>query len=357
MKIQQETLSKALSLVGVSLPGKTLLPVLNSFLFEVDEKKVTITTTNLSSVCRCSISCTGSERFRVLLPVNTSRFVDSLPSDLVDIELETPNKIKLSCHKTVARFNLQDVLDYPPIPEVQGDGVKISGSLLKTVIRSVIFAAAGETARPILSGVLFDLSGSSLTLTGADGFRLATSTVPLLSDKELKFIIPIVALRELMRVLDSSDNWIITLSGNRVKFEPEDGGIYWATQQLVGIYPDYQKLIRKEHVTVAIISLSELLSTFRSVVTIGDKDVITFTIGNSVVSISQNGEYGDCSSEILAITQGPDIQFRCISSCIEEFLASATKESQIRVCLETPTSPVQLELGDNYKYIIKPQVS
>ena len=43
----------------------------------------------------------------------------------------------------------------------------------------VVFAAASDESRPILTGVLTKLSGDAMTLAAADNYRIAVRSLPL----------------------------------------------------------------------------------------------------------------------------------------------------------------------------------
>ena len=57
--------------------------------------------------------------------------------------------------------------------------VAIDPQQLKKMIEQVAFAAAQDESRPVLTGVLADMTSSSLTLAAADGYRLSVRTIDL----------------------------------------------------------------------------------------------------------------------------------------------------------------------------------
>jgi DNA polymerase-3 subunit beta len=52
-------------------------------------------------------------------------------------------------------------------------GLSINVADLKEMIQQVVFAASTDEARPILTGVLFNINANRITLAAADGFRLS----------------------------------------------------------------------------------------------------------------------------------------------------------------------------------------
>src|ERR1044072_598602 len=78
---------------------------------------------------------------------------------------------------------------------------------LKRALSEVVFAAATDEARPILTGVLTRLSGDKLTLAAADNYRIAVRGLPILDPVEdTSLVVPARSYAELMRVLTDTDD-------------------------------------------------------------------------------------------------------------------------------------------------------
>ena len=82
-----------------------------------------------------------------------------------------------------------------------GVTARIDPQVLRTAISRVVFAAATEETRPVLTGVKMEISGQQFTLAGADGFRLAVYKGPLLDPalEDAEAIVPAKTLSELQR--------------------------------------------------------------------------------------------------------------------------------------------------------------
>ena len=64
------------------------------------------------------------------------------------------------------------------VAEVDGKTIiRTEAGLLRTAINQVVFAAATDEARPILTGVLWRFEGETVTLAAADNYRIAVKTV------------------------------------------------------------------------------------------------------------------------------------------------------------------------------------
>jgi len=92
--------------------------------------------------------------------------------------------------------------------------IEIDGAVLKTAIDQVVFAAAPDDTRPVLAGVLLRLDTGQLTLTAADGFRLAIRTLSLTdTTTRAAWIVPARTLVEVAHSLPSTPGMPVALSG------------------------------------------------------------------------------------------------------------------------------------------------
>jgi len=109
------------------------------------------------------------------------------------------------------------------------------------MINQVSFAAAVDESRPVLTGVLAEISGTNLTMAAADGFRLSVRKTEL-SEATLSatsVIIPARALQELARVSAEEDEPIrMTIAPNRSQVYFRMTNIDLVSQLVEGNFPD-----------------------------------------------------------------------------------------------------------------------
>ena len=151
--------------------------------------------TNLEMALSCWIGAKVEEDGAITVPARLlSEFVASLQPDKVDISLAPKTKtLSLKCARFEARISGVDAADFPPVPKVD-DGVitKVEAEAFRQAVRQVVFAAAVEESRPVLTGVDAIFEDSMLTLAAADGFRLAVFKLPLANkvSQKAEVIIP-----------------------------------------------------------------------------------------------------------------------------------------------------------------------
>jgi len=178
----QENLNKGLAIVGRAVATRTTLPITNNVLLATDEGRLKLVATNLEMAISCWIGAKIEQEGSITVPARLlTEFVSSLPNDTIAMNLSPQTKtLGLKCARFEARISGVDAKDFPPIPSIE-DGIttKIEVESLRQGIAQVVFAAATEESRPVLTGVDAQFDGGTLTLAAADGFRLAVLKLPI----------------------------------------------------------------------------------------------------------------------------------------------------------------------------------
>ena len=202
----QENMNKGLNIVGRAVATRTTLPITNNVLLATEDGRLKLVATNLEMAISCWIGAKIDDEGTITIPARLlSEFVSSLPNDTIDIQLSPQTKtLGLKCARFEARISGVDAKDFPPIPSVD-EGIKttVEVDAMRQSINQVVFAAAVEESRPVLTGVSAKFEKDTLLLAAADGFRLAVYELPITTSVEQKteIIIPARTLAELNRLI------------------------------------------------------------------------------------------------------------------------------------------------------------
>jgi DNA polymerase-3 subunit beta len=292
-----------------------------------------------------------------------------LPSDKVSINLPPQTKtLELKCARFEARISGVDAKDFPPIPKV-GEGIttKVEIEELRRGITQVVFAAATEESRPVLTGVDADFDGDVVTLAAADGFRLAVYKLPLATpvSQKTKVIIPARTLAELNRLMADQEEAVeITVNPNKSQALFRLKNVELVSQLVQGTFPNYAQLIPQSYNTRVVVDVDAFLraaktaSIFardgsgivRLVITPGEE----LTPGKVTVS-ARSEEIGDDVGEIDAIVEGEEAKIAFNGKYLIEVL-SVLREPQVALETTNPSSPgVIRPVGvDNYIHVVMP---
>ena len=366
----QENLNRGLGVVGRAVATRTTLPITNNVLLATDQSRLKLSATNLEMAISCWIGAKVEEEGSITVPARLlSEFISSLPSDKVDISLSPQTKtLGLQCARFEARISGVDAKDFPPIPKVEeGITTKVEVEALRQGITQVVFAAATEESRPVLTGVSAEFDGDLLTLAAADGFRLAVYKLPVTVpvSQKTEVIIPARTLAELNRLIAEQEEAVeITVNPNKSQALFRLKNIELVSQLIQGTFPNYAQLIPQSYNTRAVIGVTDFLratktaSIFardgsgivRLVVTPGGE----LTPGKVIVS-ARSEEIGDDVGEIDAIVEGEEAKIAFNGKYLTDVL-SILREAQVALETTNPSSPgVVRPVGvDNYVHVVMP---
>src|SRR5215213_9393048 len=266
----QENLAKGLSVVNRAVAARTTLPITQHVLLATDGGRLKLAATNMEIALSCWIGAKVEEEGTVTLPARfLTPFVDSLPNDKLELTLQPRGRqVKIQCGRNQATIGGMDADDFPPIPTVEGDAtVRVEPAALRKALTQVVFAAATDDTRPVLTGVHTKVDGAQMTLAAADGFRLAVHTVTLAEPSHTSFevIIPARAFSELNRLLGDQDTPVeMTLNASRSAVLFKLNSVEMVAQLLnQGAFPNYSQLIPTSYATRAVVAVSEFLRETR----------------------------------------------------------------------------------------------
>ncbi len=265
MKIQvtQEKLSKALNNVSRIAIGKVTLPILNNVLIRVDDKKVSLVTTNLDMAVIDFLPVSSSEDGVITVPAKLlAEFVSNLPKgETIEISSkDTKITIKSGNYSSTINGALAD--DFPELPEIDEPNAvtyKIGTDEFKNSIGQVMIASSNDLTRPALTGVFFNTTPeNTLAIAATDGYRLAEKILINKVESEVKAIVPSPSLQEVLRaVSDDVEEVEISFNSDLVRFRL--GEVEIISKLIDASYPDYRKLIPKDNNIKVMLNRAEML--------------------------------------------------------------------------------------------------
>ncbi len=275
MKISclQENLSRGLAVVGRAVASRATLPVTQNVLLSADQSMLKMSATNLEIAMTTWVGAMIEKEGSITVPARLlTEFVNSLPNDKIDLELDQGSGLlQISSGTSNAHINITEASEFPPIPTVD-DGVaaEVDPLVLKSAITRVAFAAATEESRPVLTGVEMKLEDSNFTMAAADGFRLAVHHGALLKSvsEPMSMIVPARTMTEVNRLIGEREEPVeilMTPAKGQVMFRVRGGDTVEIVSQLLqGTFPNYEQLIPQSYTTRAIMDLPTVLRAART---------------------------------------------------------------------------------------------
>ena len=265
-----ENITKGLSIVGRAVASRSTLPVLGNVLLSTDKSGLKLSATNLEMGITCWIGAKVHEEGSTTLPAKTLiDLVGTLPRERIDLELDARTQtMQVACAEFTNEIKCIGSDEFPVLPSADDDhDLEINVSNLREMIDQVVFVAATDDSRPVLTGVEVKIENETLTFAAADGFRLAVCTSSLSGSDgtDVDVIIPARALAELARIIgDESDVVSITMppNGGQVIFRVRD--VELVCQLIEGKFPDYQQLLPDSYQTRVVMSTEKFLGACRA---------------------------------------------------------------------------------------------
>ena len=366
----QENLNKGLGVVGRAVATRTTLPITSHVLMATDDGRLKLAATNLEIALSCWIGAQVEEEGSITIPARLLLdFVSSLPAEKIEMTLAARSRqLRLVCARNEATIGGMDADDFPPIPSVQGGAtIKLDPGTLRHAITQVVFSAAADDSRPVLTGVHFLLEDDQLTLAAADGFRLSVHKLTLQEKaaERTEVIIPARALGELNRLLSDEQELVeMTLNSARTQLLFKLTNVELVAQLIQGTFPNYSQLIPQSFASRAVVDAAEFLRETR-IASIFARDGsgivrIQFAPGEDKapgrMTISARAEeVGDNRGEIDAQVDGEEAKIAFNGRYLQDVLSVLDSG---KVALEV-TSPSQQgvvrPLDDpNYVHVIMP---
>ena len=366
----QENLNKGLGVVGRAVATRTTLPITSHVLMATDDGRLKLAATNLEIALSCWIGAQVEEEGSITIPARLLLdFVSSLPAEKIEMTLAARSRqLRLVCARNEATIGGMDADDFPPIPSVQGGAtIKLDPGTLRHAITQVVFSAAADDSRPVLTGVHFLLEDDQLTLAAADGFRLSVHKLTLQEKaaERTEVIIPARALGELNRLLSDEQELVeMTLNSARTQLLFKLTNVELVAQLIQGTFPNYSQLIPQSFASRAVVDAAEFLRETR-IASIFARDGsgivrIQFAPGEDKapgrMTISARAEeVGDNRGEIDAQVEGEEAKIAFNGRYLQDVLSVLDSG---KVALEV-TSPSQQgvvrPLGDpSYVHVIMP---
>jgi len=365
----QENLNRGLAIVQRAVATRTTLPITGNVLLATDQSRLKLVATNLEMAICCWIGAMVEEEGSITVPARLlTEFVASLPTEKVDISLTPKTKtLSLKCARFEARISGVDAADFPPIPTVEGDvSTRVEAEVLRQAVKQVVFAAAVEESRPVLTGVDATFEDKTLTLAAADGFRLAVYKMPVNNaiPQIAEVIIPARTLSEVERLATDDEPVEITVNPNKSQILFKMKSVELVSQLVQGTFPKYGQLIPQSYTTRVTVDVAQFLRATRTAAIFArdGSGIVRLIIGAGAEGSSgkltvsaRSEEIGEDVGDIDAVTEGPEAKIAFNGKYLTEAL-SVLKEAQVALEVTTPSSPGVIKpIGtENYVHVVMP---
>jgi DNA polymerase-3 subunit beta len=251
VSVMQENLARGLQIVSRAVSSRATLPVLANVLLKTQDAGLKLTATNLEIGISSWVPGKVEGEGEITVPAKLiTDLVASLPNQRIDLELSAKDRtLKLTCGGSRASIKGIEADEFPVVAAIgEAPTTAVPSRALREALTEVVFAAASDESRPILTGVLTRFAGETVTLAAADNYRIAVRTVTAARPvgTELTIVVPARSYAELIRILPDGDDPIeITVTPNRSQVLFTVEGTDLVSRLIEGQFPNYEPVVPK----------------------------------------------------------------------------------------------------------------
>ena len=362
LKAAQEKFLAALQAVSGIVERRHTLPILANVLIRKTGPSIELTTSDLEIQVR-TVAELGGDSTNFTTTVGARKLIDilrSMPNDQTVTLSATQSKLTLAGGKS--RFTLQTMPadDFPLVQESADFGpvFSVPQKVLRGLVAQVHFAMAVHDIRYYLNGILFVAEGKNLTLVATDGHRLALAQATLETDiPKQEVILPRKTVLELQRLLKDDDTTIeMRFAPNQAKFS--FAGMEFVTKLVEGKFPDYNRVIPKNHKNKVTLGRAPLLSSLqRAAILTSEKfKGVRVNIEPGTLRIASSNAEQEEAMEELEIDYGGDaIEIGFNVTYLIDALTNMGQE-MVTVELQDTNSSALITVPDQagFKYVVMP---
>jgi DNA polymerase-3 subunit beta len=347
--ITRDNLQQGLAAVGASIPTRTTLPVLSNILIEAGDDGVRMSGTDLDIAVTLQVPAEVEEPGAITVPAKKlQELARELPEAPARVTT-TGERFELVCGKATFRLNGMPRDEFPTFPEVDfASSWRIGGERISAMIERTSFAVSTEESRPILNGVLWQLTDREMRMVATNGHRLAKLSVPAEASgaPHADLIVPPKALAQVQRLFDEGDDIEVARSENHLGFRRNGTQIY--TRLIEGPYPNYEQVIPKDNDRIAIADKDTLTRALRRMAVVASEQThrVRLAFAGPALRLSvETPDLGDAHEEIEVSYDGEALDIGFNANYLLEVLRFMPTD-EVKLSFKAPERAATIEPVD-----------
>lgn len=316
------------------ISNKNTLPILDNFLFSLENGMLKITASDLESTLVTSMQLDNSDGSGDIA-VPAKILTDTLKefSDIpLTFEIDT-NSMMIVIQSESGKFTImgQNGGEFPQMPVIKDDQkqtLEIAGDVLLGGINKTLFATADDELRPVMNGVFMELSPDDTTFVASDAHKLVRyKRTDVKAESASSFILPKKPASLLKNILPKEENMV------KLEFDDKNAAFTLTNYKMVcrlveGNYPSYNSVIPTENPYKMTIDRLEFYNVLRRVSVFSNQasNLVKLALSGNQLSISaQDIDFSISANERLNCQyEGEDMEIGFKSTFLIEILANLT---------------------------------
>jgi len=362
--VSSSELLKRLQIAGGSIGSNPVLPILEDFLFSINDNKLTIAATDLETSITTEIEVMADTDGTVAVPAKILlETLKALPPQPITFSIDEESyAIEITSAYGKYRLAGENGEDFPKIPEPESvDSVSIPGHVMTHAISRTLFATSNDELRPAMTGVFFQVDFSKLTMVATDAHKLVKYTYnDLSSEVSTTFIVPKKALNLLKNALPESEEVNLSFNNANAFFSFADTQL--VCRLIDSRYPDYNAVIPVENPNLLTLPREDFQNSLRRIAIYANKTTnqVILNINDGSLTISaQDLDFSNEATEQLSCTyEGEPLNIGFNAKFLIEMLG-VLEADEVKMELSTSTRagillPVEETEGEEILMLVMP---
>ncbi|NQZ77674.1 MAG: DNA polymerase III subunit beta [Ekhidna sp.] len=340
--VSSSYLLKQLSAINGVITTNPVVPILENFLFEINDGNLTVTASDLQTSMITELQVEAKEDGSIAIPAKILlETLRNLPEQPVTFSIDS-NTYSIEINSDNGRYKLagENATDFPKIPTVSdGYSVNMSSEVLARAINNTIFATSNDELRPAMTGVYVKLDETNTTFVATDSHRLIRyRRVDVAADMGHSMIIPRKALTLLKSTLPAE------LTNVNVEFNASNAFFNFNQVKMIcrlidERFPDYENVIPLDNNNTVVVKKGDLLSSLKRIAIYANKTThqVRLKITGSELMISaEDLDFSNEANERLSCEHdGEDLEIGFNAKFLVEMLGNMDSD-EITLKLSAP---------------------
>lgn len=363
--VSSTELLRHLQIAGGAIASNSVLPILEDFLFTIDNNKLKIAASDLEISITTEIEVMADTDGSIAVPAKILlETLKALPQQPITFTVNT-DTYGIEITSAYGKYKLagSNPDDFPriPAPEPEDDKLAISAHALSRGVSKTIFAASNDELRPAMTGVYFQVDFSKLILVATDAHKLVKYTFQdVSSEVSTSFIVPKKALNLLKGILPENEEVRLSFNNSNAFFS--FGNTELVCRLIDHRYPDYNAVIPVDNPNTLIMDRADFQNSLRRIAIYANKTTnqVILNINEGSLTISaQDLDFSNEATEQMACTyDGETLNIGFNAKFLIEMLGVLESE-EVKMELSTPTRagillPVEESEGEDILMLVMP---
>jgi DNA polymerase III subunit beta len=267
--VSNDVLLKNLQAIYGVIATNSSLPILETFLFELQEENLLVTASDMETSVQVEIPVSMVEKpGKIAIPakilLETLKTFSAIPLTISADDPSNPLMVEIIAGEGRFKQAGYDPNDYPKRPAMEeAQSIEMNSDIIANAITKTIFATISDMLRPAMTGIFCEITDTHVNFVGTDAHRLVRfKRKDIQSETPFSFILPKKTSNILKNILTNVDSKVkIDFNNINASFSFENFNLI--CRLIDQKYPNYEAVIPTENPNKLIVNRIELINTLR----------------------------------------------------------------------------------------------